>query len=99
MSTMRASTREFSESTVGLVLSEGLGIREAADDQGMPYHTLRGWARAARRSRRKPVQRVQLRTKADAEARVRELEAEVRKLMLERDILKGAAAYFAREQP
>jgi hypothetical protein len=31
---------------------------------------------------------VQPRTKADAEARVRELEAEVRKLMLERDILK-----------
>jgi transposase-like protein len=30
---------------------------------------------------------------------VRELEAEVRKLMLERDILKKAAAYFAREQP
>ena len=34
----------------------------------------------------------------DAQARVRELEAEVRKLTLERDILKIAAAYFAREQ-
>ncbi len=52
-----------------------------------------------RRSKRKPVQKVQPRTKADAEARVRELEAEVRKLVLERDILKQAAAYFAREQP
>jgi hypothetical protein len=44
-----------------------------------------------RRSKRKPVQQVQPRTKADAEARVRELEAEVRKLMLKRDILKKAA--------
>ena len=34
----------------------------------------------------------------EAQARVRELEAEVRKLTLEKDILKKAAAYFAREQ-
>ena len=65
MSMMRAYTREFRESAVGLVLSEDLSIRKATD----------------------------------AEARVRELEAEVRKLMLERDIVKKAVAYFAREQP
>ena len=34
----------------------------------------------------------------DAQARVRELEAEVGRLALEKDILKKAAAYFAREQ-
>ena len=94
MSTMRAYTREFRESAVGLVLSEGLSIRKAADDLGMPYHTLHGWVRAARRSRREPVQKVQPRTKADAEARVRELEAEVRKRMLERDILKKGSSDF-----
>lgn len=43
MSTMRAYTREFRESAVGLVLSEGLSIRKAADDLGMPNHTLHGW--------------------------------------------------------
>ena len=58
MSTMRAYTREFRESAVGLVLSEGLSIRKAADDLGMPYHTLHGWVRAARRSRRKPAQKL-----------------------------------------
>jgi transposase-like protein len=88
MSTMRAYTREFRESAVGLVLSKGLSIRKAADELGMPYHTLHGWVRAVRRSKRKPVQKVQPRTMADAEARVRELEAEVRKLMLDRDIQK-----------
>jgi transposase-like protein len=44
------------------------------------------------------VQKVQPRTKADAESQVRELEAEVRKLMLETEILKRATAYFAQEQ-
>ena len=88
MSPVGAYKRGFRESAVGLVLSEGLSIRKAADDLWMPYHALHGWMRAARRSRCKPMQKVQPRTKADAEARVRELEAEVRKLMLERDILK-----------
>ena len=92
MSAMRAYKRQFRESAVGVVLTEGLSIRKAADDLGMPHHTLHGWVRAARRSRRKPVQKAQPRTKADAEARVRELEGEVRKLMLERVILKKVAA-------
>ena len=35
---------------------------------------------------------------AEAEARVRSLEADVRRLTLEREILKKAAAYFAKEQ-
>ena len=35
MSTMRAYTREFRESAVGLVLTEGLSIRKAADDLGV----------------------------------------------------------------
>ncbi len=83
---MRVYAREFHDSAVGLVLSEGLSIRKATNDLGMPYHTLHGCVRAARRSRRKPEQKVHPRTKADAEARVRELEAEVRKPMLERDI-------------
>jgi transposase-like protein len=51
MSTMRSYTREFRESVVSVVLSEGLSIRKAADDMGMPYHTLHGWVRAARRSK------------------------------------------------
>ena len=98
MSTMRVYTREFRESAVGLVLSQGLSIRVAAEDLGMPYHTLHRWVRDQRRARRKTVVKATPKTMVDAQARVRELEAEVRKLTLEKDILKKAAAYFAREQ-
>ncbi len=65
-----------------------MAIRKAADDLGMPYRTLHGWLRAARRSRRKPVQKAVPMLKADLEARVRGLEAEDRKLLLKRDILE-----------
>jgi transposase len=98
MSTMRGYTREFRESAVGLVLSQGLSIRVAAEDLGMPYHTLHSWVRDQRWARRKTVVEATPKTMVDAQARVRELEAEVRKLTLEKDILKKAAAYFAREQ-
>ena len=109
MSTMRVYTREFRESAVGLVLSpccpravsvlpHGLSIRVAAEDLGMPYHTLHSWVRDQRRARRKTVVKAAPKTMVDAQARVRELAAEVRKLTLEKDILKKAAAYFAREQ-
>jgi hypothetical protein len=37
MSTTRTCTREFRECAVGLLLSEGLSIRKAADGLGMPY--------------------------------------------------------------
>ena len=55
MSTMRVYTREFRESAVGLVLSQGLSIRVAAEDLGMPYHTLHSWVRDKRRTRRKTI--------------------------------------------
>jgi transposase len=99
MSTMRKYTREFRESAVRLVLSGEVTLRKAAEDLGMPYYTLHGWVRAAQGAGRKAVPKEPPRTLADAEARVRALEAEVRKLTLEKDILKEAAAYFAREQP
>ena len=36
MSTTRVNTRDFRESAVGLVLSQGLSLRVAAEDLGMP---------------------------------------------------------------
>ena len=88
MSTMRVYTREFRESAVGMVLSQGLSIRAAAEDLGMPYHTLHSWVRDKRRALRKTIDKALPKTMVDAQARVLELKAEVRNLTLEKDILK-----------
>ena len=60
------------------MLSEGLSIRGAAEDLGMPYHTLHSWVRDQRRARRKTIVKAPPKTMVDAQARVRELEAVVR---------------------
>ena len=60
----------------------------------MPENTLAVWVSQARRGRgvfTPPQER-------DLTARVRELENENRRLRLERDILKKATAFFAKEE-
>jgi len=87
----RDDTQEFRESAVAMVLTDGRTIRQAADNLGIPYHTIVQWVAKARSrtgSFAPPQQR-------DAEARIRELEAENRRLRNERDILKRATAFFA----
>jgi transposase len=92
--TPRRYTREFREGAVGLVLSEGLGVTEAADRLGIPMNTL--WAWVVQSRKQKGVFTPQ--PDRDLAAKMRELEAENRSLRIERDILKKAAAYFARDQ-
>lgn len=84
---------EFREAAVRLVMVEKVPAAKAAADLGMPAHTLSVWVSQARHSKGvfTPVAQV------DLAARVRELEAQNRKLTLERDILKKATAFFAKE--
>ena len=80
------------------VHSQGLSIRKAADRLGISFHTLDNWIRRGRPKRTVQVPSGPPKTLAEAAARVRSLEADVRRLTLEREILKKAAAYFAKEQ-
>jgi transposase-like protein len=86
-------TSEFRESAVRLVTREGVAASKAAADLGVSYHTLLSWVAQARRGGGvfKPL------TERELQARVRELEAENRRLTIERDILKEATAFFAKE--
>jgi transposase len=90
----RKYTSEFRASAVDLVLKQGIPVEQAAADLGMPENTLRVWASLARQGKGvfTPV------AERDLAARVRELEAENRRLKIERDILKKATAFFAKEE-
>lgn len=99
MANMRSYTTEFRQAAVAMVVSQRVPAREAAARLGIPYFTLTDWVRKAGGKRAATAApKGPPKTLADAEARVRQLEAEVRRLTLEKEILKKAAAYFAREQ-
>ena len=97
----RKHTLEFKQGAVALVTRQGYAISKAARSLGVHETLLRSWL-----DRLAPDWRTQraLAT-GDAEAedpkvlrqRVRELEKANAELRLERDILKKATAYFARE--
>jgi transposase len=84
-------TPEYKAEAVELVIGSGRPVAEIARDLGIHEATLGNWVNLAKRNGtvvEKPVT-------ADERARLRELEDEVRKLRMERDFLKKAAAWFA----
>ena len=91
----KSYTRQFREEAMDLVRVRGMDVAHAARELGMPMTTLglwlrkAGWVKPADRAVPVPEDPAALRV------RVAELEGEVRRLELEREILKKAAAYFA----
>lgn len=89
----RRYAREMKDQACALVIDEGYDPVTAGRQLGIPEMTLRGWL--AKRNW-KGVRHV-----PDSDdpkvlkARIRELEAELRRAEMERDILKKATAYFA----
>src|SRR5262245_54267450 len=82
---------EFKESAVKVVVEQGMSAREASSSLGVKLTTLLVWVRKHRRGARA------VRAQEDLRQHVKRLQAEVDRLRMERDILKKAAAYFARE--
>ena len=83
-------SREFKEEAVKLVES-GTNVRQAAKDLGVSEHTLRDWVKRAQPNDREK------RELTDAEEN-RQLRAENKRLRMEREILKKATAFFAKDQ-
>jgi transposase-like protein len=90
----RAFTREFKAETVRLVVEGGRSIPEVARDLELTESALRAWVRQAEvdAGRGKPGA---LTTEEREE--LGRLRREVKTLRLEREILKKAAAFFAKE--
>jgi transposase len=83
-------TDEFKVEAVRQVTDRGFKVAEVAERLGVTTHSLYAWLRQFGKTGF--VQRAEL----DQRAEVRRLKAELRRVTEERDILKKAAAYFAR---
>ena len=89
----RQFTPEFKAGAVRLVLDEGKTIAQVARDLDLISSVLATWVKRARADRTKG--KTGLTTEERAE--LAKLKKEVRELRMERDILKKAAAFFAKE--
>lgn len=87
-------TKEFRESAVGLVMEQGYAIKKAAENLGVHSTTLKGWVQDYRSEHGTPKALEQV----DSKKYVEQLERENRLLRMEREILKKATAFFAKEQ-
>jgi transposase-like protein len=90
----RKFSPEYRAEAVQLVIAEDRPIAEVARDLGINEGTLGNWVSKYRAEH--PADET---LTVSERARLRELERENRQLRLERDFLKKAAAFFAKEQP
>jgi len=88
-------TREFRAEAVKTVLEQGLSHEEAAQRLAIPKGTLSRWVADAKGAAA-PVPPGS-RSVAELEREVKQLRKELAEVRLERDILKKATAYFAKE--
>jgi transposase len=84
---------EFKDEAVRQVIERGHTVRDVAKRLGISENTLYVWARAAKPTK-KEKQGDEL---AVAKRQIQKLEADLRRTQEERDILKKAAAFFAKE--
>jgi len=96
MNKRRKYTREFKIEAIRLLTDEGYTLRKAAESLGVSQNSLSTWKK-------------QLQDEADSagtgdrpivsrDEEIKKLQQEVRRLRMERDILKKSTAFFAGDQ-
>ena len=90
----RSFTDEFKAGAVRLVLDEGKSIPQVARDLDLTESAFRGWVEQARADKGQGRPGALTTVEREELARLRK---QVRELQMERDILKKAAAFFAKE--
>ena len=89
----KAFTEEFRREAVRLAESGAVSIAQVARDLGIHIETLRAWRRRAKAETEAPATP----TIASLEAENRRLQRELATLREEREILKKATAFFAKD--
>jgi len=92
----RSFTLEFKTSAAKLVREQGYSVAQAAESLGVDAGSIRDWVRKF------APEAAPVADGASADELRREVErlrAENRRLLMEREILKKATAFFAKEQP
>ena len=94
MSLRKKYTKEFKEGAVSLVKEEGYSCREAGNSLSVHGTLISRWVREAS-TVEAPFPGNG--TKSVEQLEIRRLQEEVRRLKMEKEILKKAAAFFAQE--
>jgi len=89
-------TKEFRQEAAKLVMEEGLSWGEAARRLSLPTSTLANWVKAAKAGKLGEVGK-SYRPLTEVEMELARTKKDLAIVKMERDILKKAAAYFARE--
>lgn len=90
-------TPEFRAEAIKLVLEQGFSVAEAAVRLNMNQGTLAYWVTQARKVSKNTPVKAGTPSASELMAEVRQLRKELAEARMERDILKKATAYFARE--
>jgi transposase len=89
-------SKEFREQAVKMVAKERLSPKAAAKRLSMPASTLESWLRAEEGGKLSEIGKTQ-RPLTEIETELAKTKRELAEVKMERELLKKAAAYFARE--
>ena len=89
-------TKEFREEAVMLVLEGGMKVTEAAKRLSLPPSTLGNWVKAHKAGKLGEIGKTH-RPLTEIEMELARVKRELAEVKMEREILKKAAAYFAKE--
>ena len=98
MQERRHYTREFKHGAVDLCLRQGYSYGKAARELGVPFKTLANWVQAGKRAAAPPAGPPgETDDPTLLKAQIRALQKQLARSEMEKEILKKATAYFAKE--
>ena len=89
-------TKGFREEAVKMVMDGGMSLPEAARRLSLPPSTIGNWVKAHKAGKLGDIGKTQ-RPLTDIEMELARVKKELAETRMERDLLKKAAAYFAKE--